>query len=144
MQRIDIKIQHSRIFLGLISFITIASMAIVISLNLNGLSKVVLSLSALSYGGWILWKDGLRKGVNSIQGLQFLPDGSCVVRYSSGEHMAQIQGDSTITTLVSVLRFKVPQNRQASIVIFKDAVSPEIYRQLLVWLKCFGSNPHNS
>lgn len=140
MQKIDIELRPSKIFMGLMAGIVVGCLALIASLSIGWLLKVALIISVVSYGWWIAWVDVLLKGADSILGIQLLADGSCQVRYPLGVMAAEIKGDSTVTTVVSVLRFNVQDKRKVTSVIFKDSIGQEKYRQLLVWLKCFPSS----
>ena len=134
MQRIDILLKASRLFIGLIGLMVgISLYLIVFCLDMVWPLKMVLMVGVLIYGGWVIRP-------NSIMGLQLMGDGTFYLRSALGMQEAKITGDSTVTTLVCVLRFKVLDGRwKRSCVIFRDSVSQEVYRQLLVWLRCFGT-----
>jgi len=140
MQRIDIELKPSRIFLSLIGLVVVGSLGIAASLSIAWVFKIVIIISVLGYGTWILWVVGLMKGADSIVGLQLLSDGSYNLRYPLCIIEAEMKGDSTVTNAVCVLRFRVPGKRlKVSCVVFKDSVDRELYRKLLVWLRCFGA-----
>jgi hypothetical protein len=138
MQRLDIQLKPSSIFIGLTGFFLISSVLIVLFvLSVSGFFKVILMMSVLAYSIWIFWAIGLMKSSYSIVGLQLLADGLSHLHYASHKMTANLTGDSIMTTTLCVLRFSVPgQRRKVSCIIFKDSVEPERYRQLLLWLRC--------
>jgi len=145
MQKINLQLKPSRIFISLIGLVMWGSLALTIGLPIDWVLKIVLIISVLVYGTWILWIVGLMKGANSIVGLQLLADGSCSLRYPLCTIEAEMMGDSTVTTVVCVLRFSVQGKRlKASCVVFKDSVERKMYRELLVWLRCFGGEKQKS
>jgi hypothetical protein len=140
MQKIDIQLEPSRIFSGLIVIVCVGCISITLSLSLGWILKIVLMMSELAYCSWILWVHGRLLSPSSVVGLQLLAEGQCYLKYPLRIIEAKIRGDSTVTTAVCVLRFKIPDKRRAvSCVIFKDSMEREMYRKLLVWLRCADS-----
>ncbi len=141
MQRTDMLLKTSRLFIGLIGLMSGISLCLIaFCLQMGWWVKIVLIISVLGYGGWIVWSIGLMKSARSIIGLQLLGDGTCYLQYPSGTMEAKMMGDSTVTSMICVLRFKVPDRRwKTSCVVFRDSLSREMYWKLLVWLRCFGA-----
>jgi len=137
MQKIDIDLKPSRQFISLIGLVLVGSVVIITLLPLSTWFKSILIMGTLAYGIWILWFAGLMKSTRSIIGLQLLGEGSCKLHYPLHTVTAEIKRESTMTTVLCVLRFIVPGKRlRPSCVIFKDSLDQEEYRQLLVWLRC--------
>ena len=70
------------------------------------------------------------------------------IRHLSGESwhivlrqevlIGDLQGESTVTSLLCVLRFQISEkSKKCSFVIFNDSMTPENYRRFIVHLKCF-------
>ncbi len=57
----------------------------------------------------------------------------------AGTYDAKLRGDSTVTTLVSILRFDLPARRQiATCMVFKDSLPAEDYRRLISLVRMGG------
>ncbi len=138
MQKIDISLKPSRLFIYLLMVILVGCLLCIFSLSVAWSLKIILIISVLFYGAWIFWKEIYLMSAASMVGLQLLEEESCYLRYfSSNTIAAEIDGSSTVTALVCVLRFKVPdQRRKTACVVFKDSVDKEMYRKLMVWLRC--------
>ncbi len=139
MQKIDIRLKPSRQFISLIALVWVGSAGCMMSLSIPWFLKILFIISGLVYGSRILWVSGLMMSSSSIIGLQLLADGSCSLQYPMHTMAAEVKGDSTVTTALCVLRFSVQGKRwKTSCIIFKDSLEREIYRELLVWLRCLG------
>jgi hypothetical protein len=117
-----------------ITFLT--SLLIFLCLALSISLKLAGSLLLLSYGGYLFWYQGLLQGKQVITALQPMGDHRWLVSQSEQKVEATLLGDSTVTNWVAILRFRLLNRRRAvSCVVFKDALKPEQYRQLLVILR---------
>lgn len=68
--------------------------------------------------------------------LKYSGEGRWVIFINNTEIAASLLGDTTVTGVVSVLRFRVAHRmRPYSFVIFRDTLLADQYRQLLVILK---------
>jgi len=94
-------------------------LAIVLLLNL---------IYALSYQAWRRWPA-------SIVGLQLERDGVAMVEYRNGTvRAARILGSSFVASYLTIVLLK-PDRLTNAVVILPDAVEPDLFRQLRVWLK---------
>lgn len=76
------------------------------------------------------------RGKRSITSLKHEGDGRWHVSILNKMVEAELLGDSTVTGIVSVLRFRIAGRRMPiSCVVFKDSLQSGRYRQLLVILK---------
>ena len=135
MQKIDIQIKPST--QGVILFICSFFGGFVIIYSLPGLGwmKIILAIVTLIYGISILKRDILLKHPYSIVRLSKQKDDSWYLYNSKGYTEAILSGDSTVTTVCSVLRFKVPNHFfKYSCLIFRDSINTEAYRRLLLQL----------
>jgi hypothetical protein len=115
------------------------SLLIIFNLNISRIVEILLLITTLGYGSFILWRDILLQGSSNIQALQFNQDG-WVLRHANEKSPAKLCGDSTVTRWVCVLRFKLPEKkRKVSCVIFRDALEPTEYRRLLVTARMFSA-----
>ena len=85
----------------------------------------------LTYQAWRRWP-------SSIVGLQFeRDDGVALVEYRNGAvRAARVLGSSFVAPYLTIILLKPDQRWLTSaVVILPDAVEPELFRQLRVWLK---------
>ncbi|MES2218490.1 MAG: protein YgfX [Pseudomonadota bacterium] len=131
----DIKIRVSASFTTLLIVILCASLLIIGSLSIALAWKVLLISVALFYGLHILWKDCLLLSRHSITELILSPSSwKLITAHQTWE--GELSGDSTLSVIASVLRFKVAgRKRKLSCVICADATDRDTYRQLLVLLR---------
>ena len=106
---------------------------VVMPLWLQALLAIVLLLNliyALSYQAWRRWPA-------SIVGLQFERDGVAMVEYRNGAvRAARVLGSSFVAPYLTIVLLKADQRwRTNAVVILPDAVEPDLFRQLRVWLK---------
>ena len=131
----DIKIQPSKFFSGLTLAVIMTTMIIISTLPLSLAVKLVLVLLTFGYGFRIFHHDCLMKSKSSIHNLYLNNDGWWLAT-NTAVAPARICGDSTLSAFVSVLRFKIEGcKRKHSLVLFRDAVSTDAYRRLLVTLR---------
>lgn len=133
MQRIDIKLKPSKLFIALIGVTVLCCLVIILTLPIAKLSKGFLCMLILPYG-WVVLRDyGLLQCRHSIVGLSLIA-GVWQLQDRLQVSTAELGGESTLTTWVHVLCFKTQTGRR-SCVIFKDALSREDYRRLSVLVR---------
>lgn len=132
----EFKLKPSRQFVAVILLACGISVAAAFSLPVNHWLHFVALLIAVAYVGYILWRFGLLLSHDAIISIRHHSNGEWRLKTRRSEYPATILGDSTATTRVMVLRFKVVGHFwQQSCVIFRDSLSADAYRQLLVLLK---------
>lgn len=110
-----------------ISFICIAILAITVW------QKIIGFVGVAAYGAYLYWHEGLRRSANAIIRLQRQADGRWQVTTHTMQYTATLRGDSTVTSLIAVLRFNIENKRRPwSCVVFRDALSADAYRQLMI------------
>jgi hypothetical protein len=135
MQKIDIKINPSKQGFILLICLFFVSFVIIYSLSELGWAKIILAIITLVYGGSIFRRDILLKHPYSIVRLSKQKDDIWYLYNSKGHIEARLSGDSTVTTVCSILRFKVPNHFfKYSCLIFRDSINTETYRRLLLQL----------
>jgi hypothetical protein len=137
MHSLDINLQPSKQFIVLILLVLLGTLAVVFSLPVSGWIKGLLMIAILYYGLSILWTTGFIKGPYSIKGLRLRLDGSGILYCSPQPPEGIITGESIVTTYVCVLCFTMlgkPNKRTC--ILFNDSLEKDVYRQLLVMLKC--------
>lgn len=135
MHKIDISFKPSKLFvIGVL--LTIAfTLGILYSLPLHMLKKVLLTLPILTYGGYIFWDRALLQGGYSILRLSY-STGGWQLQDRIKTWQAELCGESTITSFLSILRFTQPGKRKIrTCLVFKDALGSEHYRRLIVILR---------
>jgi len=75
---------------------------------------------------------------NQPRELQWQPDGSWLIGQKSQQIKAKLQAGSVVTPYFSSLNFKLENNRTLNVILFKDNVDAEKYRQLRVRMKVEG------
>ena len=132
MRKIDIKLQVSKIFLSCTLAIFALSIAIVFSLPLLVGVKFLLILVVSAYGLIFVLPEVLLKKGTSILSMSIDRTTWRIYDQLHG-FSAELSGTSTVTTFVSVLRFKIPdQKKIRSCVIFRDSLPADQYRTLIV------------
>lgn len=136
MRDLEFRLKPSRQYVILMMIALVISVIVAFSLPVNLWLHLAALVMAVSYIGYILWRFGLLRGRDTIISLRRAHDGVWCLSTRDTEFSAVITGDSTITGLVSVLRFRVEGRfGRPSCVIFRDSLNAEQYRQLLVLLK---------
>lgn len=84
-----------------------------------------------------LTRDVWRKRGNSIVELHCNRDGGAIITMRNGvESAARVLGSSFVTAYLTIVLLKLDSEwRVRAVVILPDAVQPERFRQLRVWLK---------
>lgn len=106
---------------------------VTIPLWLKGLLALMLLFNltyTVTHQAWRRWP-------SSIVALQFERDGGVIMECrNGGVHEAQILGSSFVSPYLTIVLLKpIARWRTRAVVILPDAVAPELFRQLRVWLK---------
>ena len=79
---------------------------------------------------------------NKSRAMQWKPDGSwlitCTDNMQEKQFNASLQSGSVVTSFFSLLKFKLDNKKILNVLIFKDNVDAEKFRQLRVRLKVEG------
>ena len=133
MQNPDFRLKPSKFYISFLAVTLLASAGIIAALTINVWFKAVLLLILAFYGTYIFRRYALLRAVQSVVGLKQLNHGKWRVVTRSGNVEAELRGDSTVTTIISVLRFDFPNKKQpVTCVIFKDSLAGDDYRRLRV------------
>lgn len=130
----EFKFKPSRQYLALLIFVFAVSEMIIAALSIAWSLKILFMIIAFSYGVLVIWRDALLLGKRSILQISYQADKTWLIKTNSQTYTASLLGDSTITKLASVLRFKVASNQSYSCVVFGDSLMGDQYRQLRVLL----------
>lgn len=113
------------------------SLAGIAYVPIPGWIKIMLVLGVISYGVWNMYQQLQWQAIGHDEDGWYLKNAEGKMPIILGE-------DSTVTSLVWVLRFKLPGKRfSQSCVIFKDAMSVSAYRQFIMRMKFFKNEPLN-
>lgn len=133
MQDHDFKFKPSRQYLIFLAAALTACAVIVAALSAAWWLRAGLFVLLLVYGGWMIWQFGLLRGSASITAVRRLSDGDWLLQTRQGEYRAALLGDSTVTLVVSVLRFRVNQEKRVrTCIVFHDSLPNGRYRELVV------------
>lgn len=132
----EFNLKPSKQYIFIICIVFLLSLAIIISLPIGGVIKLSGVFLTLMYGAYLLWNNVLLRGRQSVTVLRVDEDSRWQVSIAKQILDAELLGDSTVTGVVSVLRFRIENQRwPISCVIFRDSLPPDRYRQLVVQLK---------
>lgn len=132
----DFKLYPSKQYLILIGLMLILSLAAIFSLTFPLWAKGLLLLVVFAYLAHIYWHFACLKAAFSITELKHIEAKQWQLRSPSGIYEAVLRGDSTVTGLVSVLRFEVQDSgAKLNCLVFPDSLQPFEYKQLLLILR---------
>jgi hypothetical protein len=132
MRRIAINLQPSRQYIFFIILVLIATLGIIFTLPINFKWEICAVIGVMGYGGYQLWCVALMKGRGSILRVSYDRSG-WEIEDKSQTYVAKIGGDSTLTSFLLVLRFKVEGSRKIyPCLVFKDSVGADIFREFTV------------
>jgi hypothetical protein len=132
MQSIVFKLHPSKVYCVLLALVLVASAGIALNLPIHLLLKSALLLVLAGYGAHIFYRYAWLQANLSIVAVNKLDGDRWQVTTSMGVVDAQLRGDSTLTAIVSILRFDFPQKRWPVVsIICRDSLAPEQYRQLV-------------
>ena len=78
---------------------------------------------------------------NTTRQLQWQDDGSWLIRRNNQSIKAVLLSGSVVTSFFSALNFKLENNKNLNVIIFKDSIDHEKFRQLRVRMKVEGIRP---
>lgn len=129
MQKLETQLGRSNYLMILHATKVLGSLAIIGYLPMGLLVKCLLCSWVMGYSAWVLIRNQQWQAIAHDQV-------GWSIQYRDQFVPIQIDGSTTITHWVTILRFMLPQQkRKRSCVIFRDAVSADLYRQLMVRLR---------
>ena|SRR3990167_9420575 len=136
MQNHNFQRKPSLFYLFYVCSIAAMSFMVVIELPVNFAIKMLGILLLTIYFSHLFWHEGLLRGKKAIIYLQYQANGHWLIEIQNRLHAAKLSGHSTVTTWVSVLRFRLPDRYwPITCVIFKDSFKEDDYRKLTVILR---------
>lgn len=136
MLKINVKIQPSKQFFALTFITLIGCFSVIAYIPIYYGIKCLLSLFVLFYGKRILLQYGFLRHPNAV--VQLLRDDTEGYQLVTRKEVlfVELLGESTITTWMSVLCFRVKETKaKLSCLVFKDSLLPGEYRALTVLLR---------
>jgi hypothetical protein len=136
MHDLDFNLRPSTYYLVLLSVTFMIALGIMLALPFIPWAKILGVVFLVIYGAYHLWHVALLRSPHAITRIRRTADGRWFLFSKAATHEAVVCGDSTVTTMVSVLRLTIAKQRwPLSCVVFRDALSAKEYRVLLVALK---------
>lgn len=135
MHGVSISLKPSKILITWFLLLLLGSVAVISYLTIDPWLKGFLIFFVLSYGSYLIYRYGLLMSKYSIKQLTLNPE-ICILGNGVDTISAELCGDSTVTTWLCVLRFKVAGTWfKRSCVILKDAIEQGSYRELTIMLR---------
>lgn len=132
MENLEFKLHPSKFYCFFLSFTLLMSVVIVIVLPIAVWLCAIMVAVLVVYGATIFWRFALLKAPLSIIRLRQREARNWQVTTNSIVTSAVLRGDSTVTTVVAVLRFDfASRTRPVSCMIFRDSMGAEEYRRLV-------------
>jgi len=129
MQKLDIQLRPSKWFAIYQIVLLLTSLVIVFYLPVLDWLKISLSVAIIMYSLFIFYNQ------RNLRALTHDQQRWCV-QTLGGSFEASLCGDSTVTTFMSILRFKIAGKFfKRSYVVFKDTMLADDYRKLIVHTK---------
>lgn len=138
MQSQEFRLKPSKRYVTILSVLLLATVTIIVCQPISLWIKAMLLLFVVPYGSWVMLRFGLLRSQRSILALKFEGEGRWVLQTPEGTVTAELSGDSTVTNLACVLRFKVPgEFWTQTCIVFRDSLDAERYQQLIAVLRMY-------
>lgn len=112
------------------------SAVIIVLLPFAGWLKILLLALLLGYGFFLMLKFALLRTAFSVTALEKMDAKRWQLQMRAGKFDAILRGDSTVTTLVSVLRFDVSGQKFPLVaIVFRDSLPADDYRRLVATIR---------
>lgn len=127
----EFLLKPSKYYLFLLAILLVFSGLIVLFVSINLLLKIAFLFALVVYGKY-LYQYAVLQHPKAILSFKLLEDAKWLLQTKKGSHYATLDGSSTVTTLCSILRFKLDNRQIMSTIIFSDSLAePAAYRHLL-------------
>lgn len=135
MLDLDFDLKPSVYFVIFFSCLLCLALGVLFSLHCYFIGKILAIIFTLVYGSFVLGQYGLLQGSAAIIAIRRLVDGRWLLSSEHQSYEAKLCGESTVTNMVSVLLFRVDKKITPKVcIVFKDSLSPDQYRKLMVTL----------
>lgn len=136
MLDLEFNLKRSNYYLGLLVSVLLANSFVVFYLPFALSVKLIIFFMMTIYVGYIIWRHVCLQSKHSIRSIRRHADGSWSLQTKSKRYSSVLRGESTVTTLISILRFRAHNEVwPRSCIIFCDALPADRYRQLLITLR---------
>lgn len=126
------KVHTSKRYAFLMGLIFITSAIVLSALTVGLFIRLGLMAIFVIYGVQLFRRYVLLRDAKSILALQYMDDRRWMLQTSTHQYEAELLGDSTITTLISILRFRIKGFRFPWVaIVLPDSLQPDEYRALL-------------
>ena len=126
------EVTFSRIYQNIIYVCATLSVISVFLANINNIALNFFSLFFLIFICIIAIRN------NCSRTIQWQPDGRWLIVENNIKSVAELRAGSIVTSFFSVLNFKLDNNKKLNVVLFKDNINAEKFRQLRVRMKVEG------
>lgn len=135
MLKLDFKFKPSRIYIGVMACLLLLSAGIItclpVELALRGVGLVLVA----TYGFYILFRFGFLRSSDAVVGMRQERNGNWFMQLRSKEVPVEILGDTLVTEMITVLRYRSAKCRwPGSCIVLPDSMEPNVYRRLLLAL----------
>lgn len=135
MPAVNFHLRPSRQYLIIFGMIVLASVLILIGLPIPLWLKLIAIAIVLVHGFRVCWRYALLRDKLSITIIRYVDEGRWVIQTREGTFAAQLQSNSTVTSIIILLHFKIAGKMlPLKSIIFRDSLSADDFRQLLVIL----------
>lgn len=132
LQNHEFNLHVSRFYCLFLALMLFGSSVIVVMLPLVWWQRAILFFVVIAYGAVIFWRFALLRAKNSIIRLRKIDEKSWQITTRSGVSEVMLRGDSTVTPVMSILRFEMAGKRQTLVsIIFRDSLPKSEYRRLV-------------
>ncbi len=136
MQNHEFKLHPSRFYCLFLVLMLFGSGIIIVMLPFSEWLTTLLLVVLSCYGFFLLYKFALLRAAFSVTALKKIDGKRWQVITRAGALDSILRGDSTVTTLVSVLRFDVSgQKRPLVCMVFRDSMPADDYRRLVATIR---------
>ena len=141
MPDLELQLKPSKCYVALMSALLLLTVGVILSLTFNNLGKLFLLLGVSIDGCRLIWRYGFLRGPDAILSVRAIADGIWQVRTQQETYLATLANDSTLTTIASVCRWRLPTKKSFICVIFPDSCAPHLYRRFRRYIKLYQTFP---
>lgn len=129
-------LKPSYLYLSIWLSLILLSFAAVFILSITIIVKIICILLISCYSYFILHRYILLRDKKSVVALHYHRKAMWLIQLNDGETVAKLLGDSTVTGIISILRFEIPHKRfPIACIIWRDSMQLGHYRQMMMCAK---------
>jgi toxin CptA len=135
VQPIEIRLQPSRLLLGMQAVAHLGALAIVLAVPLANWIKAITGFAALASMGYAIWRHALLRGRTAVVAVKVSQQGMEIMLRNGAWLPAKVLASSFVSPWLVVLHLKLAKRRfMLPLVLLPDAMGDEDFRRLRVWL----------